>query len=99
MENYAVPVLRMGQNTPPTCRPCMSRLSAQISLNAAATATTVTARLTQGPQSIAPAITVIAKSGKKDFPSTCPVLEKKPCDRRGMSRSFLRGFGRDGNDF
>ena len=89
MKNYAVPVLRMGENMSPTGRPC----SAQISLNAAATAITVTARLTHGPQSIAPAMTVIAKSGKKDLPSTCLVFEKKPCPRRPMLRSFPLRFG------
>ena len=93
MENDAVPVLRMGKNTPPTRRLCIPRLSAQISLNAAATATTVIARLTHGPQSIAPAMTVIAKSGNNDLPSTCLVFEKRRCDRRPMLCSFPLRFG------
>ena len=92
MENDAVPVLRMGENPPPTRHLCMSGLSAQISLSAAATAITVTARLTQGPQSIAPAMTVIAKSGKNDLPSTCLAFEKKLFDRCPMLRSFPLRF-------
>ncbi len=90
MEKDAVPVLRMGENAPPTPGLGRSRLCAQISLNAAATAMTVTARLTHGPQSIAPAITVIAKSGKNDLPSTCLHSEKKPCDRGPMYSFPLR---------
>ena len=77
MESDALPVLGMGENTPPTRRPCVARPSAQINLNAAATAMTVIARLTHGPQSIAPAMTVIAKIGKNDLPSVCLVFEKK----------------------
>lgn len=92
MESDAVPVLRMGENTPTIRCPRMPRLSAQISLNAAATAATVTARLTHGPQSIAPAITAIAKSGKNDLPSARLVLEKKPWDTRPMLRSFPLRF-------
>ncbi len=80
MENDAVPVLRMSEKAPPTCRPWLDGLRVQISLNAAVTATTTTARLTHGPQSIAPAMTAMAKSGKKDLPSTWLVVEKKPCD-------------------
>jgi hypothetical protein len=92
MENDAVPVLRMGENTPPTRHLCMSGVSAQISLSAAATAITVTAKLTHGPQSIAPAITAIAKSGKNDLPSTCLAFERKPSDGRPMLRSFPLRF-------
>jgi len=74
MESDAVPVLGMGENTPPTRRPYLPRPSAQISLKAAATAMTVNARLTHGPQNIAPAMTVIAKIGKNDLPNTCLVF-------------------------
>jgi hypothetical protein len=45
-------------------------------LKAAATVTTVIPKLTQGPQSIAPAITAIANNGQKDLPSTSPVRDK-----------------------
>ena len=88
MESEAVPVLGMRENMPPARRPWVPRPSAQISLNAAATAMTVIARLTHGPQTIAPAMTVIAKIGKKDLPNVCLVFEKKPCDRRVTLRSF-----------
>lgn len=81
------------ENGPPARCPCVARTSAQISLNAAATAMTVTARLTHGPQSIAPAMTVIAKSGKNDLPSTCLVFENKPRDGRNMLRSFPMRLG------
>jgi len=93
MESDAVPVLRMGENAPPTRRPCRLHLSAQISLNATATAMTVTARLTHGPQSVAPAMTVIAKSGKNDLPRTCLVFEKNSLDRRPMLCSFPLELG------
>jgi len=88
MKSDAVPVLRMGENTPLTRRPCSPRISAQINLNAAATAMTVTARLTHGPQTIAPAMTVIAKSGKNNLPSTCLAFEKKSYKTRPMISSF-----------
>jgi hypothetical protein len=88
MESDAVPVLGMGQNTPPTRRRCVPRPSAQISLSAAATAMTVIARLTHGPQSIAPAMTVIAKIGKNDLPNVYLILEKQTRDRRSTLLSF-----------
>jgi len=88
MENDAMPVLRMSEKAPPTCRPWILRPCAQISLSATETATTTTARLTHGPQSIAPAMTAMAKSGKKDLPSARLVFEKKTCDRGRMLRSF-----------
>jgi len=91
-----VPVLRVGENAP------RARLSAQINLNAATTARTTTAKLTQGPQSIAPAMTVIARRGKNDLPIAAVVFEKNPAEGGPMLRSFpLRisrvetGFGTD----
>jgi len=92
MKNDAMPVLGMRQNTPPTRRPCVARPSAQINLNAAATAMTVIAKLTHGPQSIAPAMTMIAKIGKNDLPSVCLVFEKKTCARRPTFPSFPLKF-------
>jgi hypothetical protein len=89
MESHAVPVLRMGENAPPAHRRRrMTRLFAQINLNAAATARTVATKLTHGPQSIVPAMTTIAKRGKNDLPSTSLVFERSPCDRRSMLSSF-----------
>lgn len=87
MENHTVPVLRISQHAPTIRARCMGRRSAQISLNTAATATTVTPKLTQGPQSIMPAISAIAKIGKNERPITTVVLEKNSCHRRPMSRS------------
>jgi hypothetical protein len=37
-------------------------------------------------------MTVIAKSGKNDLPSTCLAFEKKPFDRCPMLRSFPLRF-------
>jgi hypothetical protein len=87
MENDTVPVLGMSEKTPPARGPCGPR-SAQISLNAAATAMTVIARLTQGPHSIAPTMTVMAKIGKNDLPNSCAAFEKRTCDRRPTWHSF-----------
>jgi hypothetical protein len=39
------------------------------------------AKLTHGPQSIAPAITTIAKNGQNDLPSTSPVRNKNECKK------------------
>jgi hypothetical protein len=94
MEGNAVPVLGMGEDMPATRLLCVPRLSAQISLNAAVIATAVIAKLTQGPQSIAPAMIVNAKRGKNDLPSTCLVFEEKPGNRRTMLRSFPVTFSR-----
>jgi hypothetical protein len=80
----------MGQNTPPTRRPCVTRHSAQINLNAAATAMTVIARLTHGPQSIAPAMTVIAKIGKNVFrPSVWSLKKKRAIDAPSLTMPTL----------
>lgn len=87
MENYTVPVLRISQNAPTIRARCMARCSAQISLNTAATATTVTPKLTQGPQSIVPAISAIPQRGKNERPITSVVIETNSCHRRPMSRS------------
>jgi len=67
-----MPVLRVRENAP------TARLSAQINLNAAATATTVTPKLIQGPHSIAPAITATARRGKNNLPTTTLVFESNP---------------------
>jgi len=88
MESHAVPVLRMGENAPTARRRCTAGLSAQINLNAAVTASTATAKLTQGPQSIVPAMTAIAKRGKNDLPSTTLIFERNPSDRRPMCALF-----------
>ncbi len=87
MENYTVPILRISQNAPAIRDRCLGRRSAQISLNTAATARTVTAKLTHGPQSIVPAITAIAKRGKNDLPTKSVVFERDSCHRRPMLRS------------
>jgi hypothetical protein len=88
MEGHAVPVLRMGENAPTAHRRrCITRLFAQINLNAAATARTVTAKLTHGPQSVVPPMTTIAKNGKNDLPSTSLIFERNPWDRPSMLSS------------
>jgi len=68
MERYAMPVLGMGQKETTSCRLCVQRLSTHNSFRAAVTAAAVTARLIQGPQSAAPRMITIAKSGKNDRP-------------------------------
>jgi hypothetical protein len=94
MKNHAVPVLGMGEHAPaPTRREGIACEGAQIILSAAAIARTVAPRLTQGPQSAAPAIITIAKSGKKDRPNASPVRERNVCDRRAMVRSFPLRLG------
>jgi hypothetical protein len=52
-------------------------------------ATMVTARLTQGPQIMAPAMMVMANNGKNDLPQTKPMRDKDSCFVRLMLRSFL----------
>jgi hypothetical protein len=46
---------------------------------AAITATTVMAKLTQGPQSMTPAMTASAKSGQKDLPTSSPACATNEC--------------------
>ena len=89
MKDNAVPVLRMGEKAPaPQLRRCSGQSGNHNCLRTAAIATTVTPRLTQGPQTAAPAIMAIAKSGKNDLPKTRPVGDKSVCDGRSMLRSF-----------
>ena len=65
MKDNAVPVLRMGEKVPaPELRRGSGQSGNHNCLRTAAIATAVTPRLTQGPQTAAPAIIVIAKSGK-----------------------------------
>lgn len=93
MEGHTVPVLGMGENAPTVHRrKGIGRISTHKNLNAADIARTVTAKLTQGPQSIVPAMITIAKSGKNDLPKTSRVCDKNACDRRLMLRSFPLRF-------
>jgi hypothetical protein len=85
VEDHAMEVLRVGQDTPGD-RSSGWRV-AHSSLRAKVTAIAVIAKLTQGPQSIAPAITVMAKRGQNDLPNTCPVCDRNVCDGRVMVRS------------
>jgi hypothetical protein len=88
MEGYAMPVLRMSKNAPTAHRSRhMTRCSVQMDLKAVPTARTVSAKLAHGPQSIAPAMTAIARSGKNDLPATSLVLERNSCHGRPMLRS------------
>jgi hypothetical protein len=77
MEEYAVQVLRMGEDAPiAQCGLAGASISTHKNLNAALSARTVIAKLTQGPQSIAPTMIVIARRGKKDLPITSPVCNR-----------------------
>src|SRR5258708_19948129 len=73
MKEYAVPVLRVGENAPGP-QHCWGRSGAGLwdhsNLKAAAIAMTVTPRLTQGPHSAPPRMIAIANSGKNDLPRT-----------------------------
>lgn len=81
MKGYAVPVLGIGENAPTARRSRgVALISGHINLKAAATAATVIAKLTQGPQSIAPAMTTIAKRGQNDLPKASPVCDRNVCD-------------------
>src|SRR5277367_974596 len=88
VKDHAMEVLRVGQDAPPdrSSRSSGWRV-AHNSLKARVTASAVIAKLTQGPQSIAPAITVMAKRGQNDLPNTCPVCDRNVCDGRVMVRS------------
>lgn len=90
MEDDAMPVLRMDENAP-TARERRNSacILIHINLKAAAKAMTVIAKLTQGPQSMAPTMMTIAKSGKNDRPTINPACDRKACDRRFKLRSFL----------
>src|SRR6185295_18031623 len=89
MKDNAVPVLRMGEKVPaPELRRGSGQSGNHNCLRTAAIATAVTPRLTQGPQTAAPAIIVIAKSGKNDLPKTRPVRDKNVCGGRSMLHSF-----------
>ena len=54
---------------------------------------TVTPRLTQGPQSVAPTMIAIANSGKNDLPKTRPVRDTKSRVRYRMLNSFPLRLG------
>jgi hypothetical protein len=73
MEEYTVQILGMREDTPMAQRPRAgaSRLTDK-NLNATVIATNVIARLTQGPQSVASTIIVIARRGKNDRPIASP---------------------------
>src|ERR1700735_266183 len=88
VKGHAVPVLGMGENTPGAehCR-AIALLSVHNSLKAAVTANTVIAKLTHGPQRIAPAMTTIAKSGQNDLPKASPARDRNVPGRRLMLRS------------
>lgn len=96
MKNYAVPILRMRENLPtPQHRSGITGLGTHNSLRAATIATTVTPRLTQGPQSAVPAIIATARSGKNALPKAIPVLDKKPGDSPPKGRRFMTTSIRD----
>jgi len=61
-------------------------------LIATVTVRTVIAKLTQGPQSAAPAMTPIAKRGQNDRPNTSPISDRNVCGRILMVRSFPLKF-------
>ena len=89
MEEYAVQVLGVGKNTPTTERDAGAAFGrAHNSLIAKIIATTVIAKLTQGPHSIAPAMTAIAKRGTNDLPKTSPVCDRSACRRWPRVCSF-----------
>jgi len=67
-------------------------LPGHINLRAAITASTVIAKLTQGPQSIAPAITTIAKRGQNDLPSASRLCDRNACERSLILRFFPLRF-------
>jgi len=94
MKEYAMPVLRVGKKTPrPQHRRGIGGIGNHSDRRAAAMATIVTPRLTQGPQSAAPTMIAIAKSGKKDLPKTSAVCDKNARARRPMMNSFPLRLG------
>jgi len=86
-------ILGVGENAPTTERdaPAASRPTHN-DLIAKVIATTVIAKLTQGPQSMTPAITAIAKRGANDLPNTSPVCDRNVFSRRPRVRSFPLRF-------
>ena len=89
MKPDAMPVLDMRQY-PPTGRDRPATvIRAHINLNAVAIATTVTPRLTHGPQIIIPAMIVMAKSGKNNLPRTILLCDRDLRVKLIMLRSFL----------
>src|ERR1700757_383996 len=100
VKEYAVPVLRMGEKAPgprQRCRgPGAGSLWGHRDLREAPIAITVTPKLTQGPQRVAPTMIAIAKSGKKDLPKARPVRDTKARARCRMLSSFplTLGWGR-----
>ena len=73
VEDDAVAVLRIGEKVAATRRGHRRAwIGAHNNFIAAITATTVMAKLTQGPQSMTPAMTASAKSGQKDLPTSSP---------------------------
>src|SRR5271155_3042617 len=93
MEYHAMQILGVGENAPTTERdaPAASR-PPHNDLIAKVIATTVIAKLTQGPQSMTPAMTAIAKRGANDLPKTNPVCEISVFGRRPRLRSFPLRF-------
>ncbi len=104
MEYDAMPVLRICQDAPRIHRRYIARRCPQINLSAAATATTVTPRLTHGPHNNVPAITAIAINGKNDLPIPALIPEKIPRHERSIWSSFpteiqlCRILGAEAND-
>lgn len=96
VEEDAVPVLRVGEKTT-GLQNCRRRdgagLRDQSDLRAVAMAMTVTPRLTQGPQSAAPAMITIANNGKKDLPKTRADRETNSRVRGRMLYSFPLRLG------
>jgi hypothetical protein len=93
MEDHAVPVLGVGENAPTAEREAPAAFSPiHSNLKATVIARTVIAKLTQGPQSITPAMTAIAKRGQNDLPNTSRVCDRNLRGRRLRVRSFPSRF-------
>ncbi len=96
MKEYAVPVLRVGENAPGP-QHCRGRSGAGLwdhsNLKAAAIAMTVTPRLTQGPHSAAPRMIAIANSGKNDLARTNVIRDTNTRARLRILSSFPLRLG------
>lgn len=83
MEDYAMPVLGIGKKaTPRGWGRDSDWIAAHKDLIATVTARIVIRKLTQGPQSIAPTMSTIAKSGQNDLPKVRASWDRNGCDKR-----------------
>lgn len=89
MKDHAEQVLSISKNAPAPERGRGIELSSiQNDLNATVTIIAVIAKLTQGPQIIVPAMSMIAEIRKNDLAKISPICDTNLCDRRRICELF-----------